>query len=83
MKTHQPSRSPCLIGCAARVLGERWVPLILRETPVGKRARYTLTHSGEALVPIYREMATCSTQHLFEDGEQPCNWGQASDGPAA
>lgn len=32
MKTYQPSRSPCPIGRAARVLGDRWVLLILRES---------------------------------------------------
>jgi len=31
MKTYQPSRSRCPIGRAARVLGDRWVLLILRE----------------------------------------------------
>ncbi|MEO1487889.1 MAG: helix-turn-helix domain-containing protein [Pseudomonadota bacterium] len=31
MKAYRPSRSPCPIGRAARVLGDRWVILILRE----------------------------------------------------
>ena len=35
MKTYQPSRSPCPIGRAARVLGDRWVLLILREAFLG------------------------------------------------
>lgn len=35
MKTYQPSRSPCPIGRAARVLGDRWVILILREAFFG------------------------------------------------
>lgn len=35
MKTYQPSRSPCPIGRAARVLGDRWVLLILREAFFG------------------------------------------------
>ena len=35
MKTYQPSRSPCPIGRAARVLGDRWVLLILREIYLG------------------------------------------------
>lgn len=35
MKTYQPSRSPCPIGRAARVLGDRWVLLILREAYLG------------------------------------------------
>lgn len=35
MKSYQPSRSPCPIGRAARVLGDRWVLLILREIYMG------------------------------------------------
>lgn len=35
MKTYQPSRSPCPIGRVARVLGDRWVILILREAFIG------------------------------------------------
>ena len=35
MKTYRPSRSPCPIGRAARVLGDRWVLLILREAFLG------------------------------------------------
>ena len=35
MKTYQPSRSPCPIGRASRVLGDRWVLLILREGFLG------------------------------------------------
>ncbi|MEM7779630.1 MAG: helix-turn-helix domain-containing protein [Pseudomonadota bacterium] len=35
MKTYQPSRSPCPIHRAARVLGDRWVLLILREAFLG------------------------------------------------
>ena len=35
MKSYQPSRSPCPIGRAARVLGDRWVLLILREIYLG------------------------------------------------
>ncbi|WP_298335579.1 helix-turn-helix domain-containing protein [uncultured Erythrobacter sp.] len=35
MKTYQPSRSPCPIGRAARVLGDRWVILIIRELYLG------------------------------------------------
>ncbi len=35
MKTYRPSRSPCPIGRAARVLGDRWVILILREAFLG------------------------------------------------
>ena len=35
MKSYQPSRSPCPIGRAARVLGDRWVLLILREAFFG------------------------------------------------
>jgi DNA-binding HxlR family transcriptional regulator len=35
MKSYRPSRSPCPIGRAARVLGDRWVLLILREAFLG------------------------------------------------
>ncbi|MEM1053176.1 MAG: helix-turn-helix domain-containing protein [Pseudomonadota bacterium] len=35
MKSYQPSRSPCPIGRAARVLGDRWVLLIVREIYFG------------------------------------------------
>lgn len=35
MKTYQPSRAPCPIGRAARLLGDRWVLLILREAFLG------------------------------------------------
>ena len=35
MKTFVPSRSPCPIGRASRVLGDRWVLLILREAMLG------------------------------------------------
>lgn len=35
MKSYQPSLSPCPIGRAARVLGDRWVLLILREVYLG------------------------------------------------
>lgn len=35
MKTYQASRSPCPIGRAARILGDRWVILILREAFLG------------------------------------------------
>ena len=112
MKSYQPSRSPCPIGRAARVLGDRWVLLILREIylgaerfedfieplginraalssrlammqeaglltrdpPEGKRARYVMTESAKALLPVYREMAIWGSEHLFEEGEQRTNW---------
>ncbi|MEM9312932.1 MAG: helix-turn-helix domain-containing protein [Pseudomonadota bacterium] len=112
MKSYRPSRSPCPIGRAARVLGDRWVILILREAflgadrfeqfvermginraaltsrleilqeadlirrepPEGKRARYVLTERGEALVPLFREMAQWGSDHLFEDGEARGQW---------
>ena len=112
MKSYQPSRSPCPIGRAARVLGDRWVLLILREIylgaerfedfieplginraalnsrlammqeaglltrdpPEGKRARYVMTESAKALLPVYREMAIWGGEHLFEEGEQRTNW---------
>ncbi|MEM9502052.1 MAG: helix-turn-helix domain-containing protein [Pseudomonadota bacterium] len=35
MKSYRPSRSPCPIGRAARLLGDRWVLLILREAFLG------------------------------------------------
>ena len=35
MKPYVPSRSPCPVGRASRVLGDRWVMLILREALLG------------------------------------------------
>lgn len=35
MKTYQPSASPCPIGRASRVLGDRWAILVLREALLG------------------------------------------------
>ena len=35
MKSYQPSRAPCPIGRAARLLGDRWTILILREAFLG------------------------------------------------
>lgn len=35
MKSYQPSRSPCPISRASRVLGDRWVLLIIREIYLG------------------------------------------------
>ena len=35
MKTYRPSRAPCPIARAARVLGDRWVLLILRDAFLG------------------------------------------------
>lgn len=35
MKAYRPSTSPCPIGRAARVLGDRWALLILREAMLG------------------------------------------------
>ncbi len=35
MKAYVPSRSPCPIGRASRLLGDRWVLLILREAFLG------------------------------------------------
>ena len=112
MKTYRASRSPCPIGRVARLLGDRWVILILREAflgtdrfeqfvekmainraaltsrleilqkaglmrrepPEGKRARYILTESGRALVPLYREMAEWGSEHLFTEGEPRGQW---------
>ncbi len=115
MKTYRPSRSPCPIGRASRVLGDRWVMMVLREAflgadrfeqfidrlginraaltsrltmlqdaglmrrdpPEGKRARYELTDSARALVPMFSEMAKWGSQHLFDDGEQRGGWPDA------
>jgi DNA-binding HxlR family transcriptional regulator len=35
MKTYRPSRAPCPIARAARLLGDRWVLLILRDAFLG------------------------------------------------
>ncbi|GAA4047933.1 winged helix-turn-helix transcriptional regulator [Parerythrobacter jejuensis] len=35
MKSYTPSRSPCPIGRASRVLGDRWAILIVREAFLG------------------------------------------------
>jgi len=35
MKTYHPSRAPCPIARAARLLGDRWVLLILRDAFLG------------------------------------------------
>jgi DNA-binding HxlR family transcriptional regulator len=35
MKEYAPSRSPCPIGRASRLLGDRWIILILREAFLG------------------------------------------------
>lgn len=48
--------------------------LIKREPPEGKRARYVLTESAHALVPLYREMAEWGSEHLFEEGEERGQW---------
>ncbi len=112
MKSYRPSRAPCPIGRAARLLGDRWVLLILRDAffgverfeefierlginraaltsrlailqeagllrrdpPEGKRARYVLTESARALVPVYAELAGWSSAHLFAEGEKPPAW---------
>ncbi|MEP0189485.1 MAG: helix-turn-helix domain-containing protein [Erythrobacter sp.] len=117
MKTYHPSRSPCPIGRASRVLGDRWVIMVLREAflgadrfeqfidrlrinraaltsrltmlqdaglmrrdpPQGKRARYELTDSAQALVPMFNEMAKWGSQHLFDDGEQRGDWPDAEN----
>lgn len=116
MKSYRPSRSPCPIGRAARLLGDRWVLLILREAflgaerfeqfvdrlainraaltsrlailqdagllerepPEGKRARYVLTDSAHALIPLYREMAEWGSQHLFEASEPRGAWPETA-----
>ena len=35
MRDYTPSRSPCAVGRASRLLGDRWVLLILREAFLG------------------------------------------------
>ena len=35
MKSYQPSRSPCPVGRASRIVGDRWALLILREAFLG------------------------------------------------
>ncbi len=35
VKTHRPSRSPCPIGRASSIIGDRWAILILREAFLG------------------------------------------------
>lgn len=121
MKTYTPSRAPCPIARAARVLGDRWVLLILRDAflgaerfeefverlginraaltsrlailqdagllrrdpPEGKRARYMLTDSAHALVPVFEQMAGWSSAHLFAEGERKAEWPQTlPDSPA-
>ncbi|MEL6540699.1 MAG: helix-turn-helix domain-containing protein [Pseudomonadota bacterium] len=121
MKTYRASRSPCPIGRAARVLGDRWILMILREAflgadrfeqfiermginraaltsrleilqeagllrrdpPEGKRARYVLTESGRALVPLYKEMADWGAAHLYEEGEPRGQWPDSPISPSA
>jgi len=121
MKSYRASRSPCPIGRAARVLGDRWILMILREAflgadrfeqfiermginraaltsrleilqeaglmrrdpPEGKRARYVLTESGRALVPLYKEMADWGAAHLYEEGEPRGQWPDSPISPSA
>ncbi len=52
--------------------------LVERDPPAGKRARYVLTDSAHALVPLYREMAAWGSEHLFKEGEARGQW-PASD----
>ncbi len=120
MRRYEPSRSPCPIGRASRVLGDRWIILILREMfmgcetfedfmerlpisraalssrlamlldaglarrdpPDAKRARYVLTPAGIALEPVYKAMGAWSTQHLFDEGDAPPQWAEATLRPA-
>ena len=35
MKSYVPSRAPCPVGRASRVIGDRWALLILREAFLG------------------------------------------------
>ena len=49
-----------------------------RDPPEGKRARYVLTPAGEALVPLYKEMADWGSQHLFEEGEPRGSWPKSA-----
>lgn len=51
--------------------------LLTRVPPEGKRARYMLTNKAKALMPVYREMATWGSEHLFDEGESPTRWPSA------
>ena len=48
--------------------------LLRREPPQGKRARYVLTDSARALVPLYAEMASWGSDHLYAEGEARGQW---------
>ncbi len=54
--------------------------LLEREPPEGKRARYVLTDSAQALIPLYREMAEWGSEHLFEPDEARGAWPESASG---
>lgn len=64
MKQFQPSRSPCPIGRASRILGDRWVLLILREAFLGE-ARF---EGFMQRLPINRAALTSRLAMLVEAG---------------
>ena len=57
--------------------------LMRRAPPAGKRARYVLTPAGEALVPVYKEMADWGAAHLYEEGEARGQWPDSPISPSA
>lgn len=64
MKQFQPSRSPCPIGRASRILGDRWVLLILREAFLGE----TRFEGFMGRLPISRAALTSRLGMLVEAG---------------
>ena len=64
MKQYEPSRSPCPIGRASRILGDRWVLLILREAFLGAD-RFEVFMER---LPISRAALTSRLAMLLEAG---------------
>ena len=71
MKSYVPSRAPCPIGRASRVLGDRWALLVLREAFLG------IEHFEQFMerLPISRAALASRLRLLLEAGllerEQP------------
>ena len=64
MERFKPSRSPCPVGRASRILGDRWVILILREAFLGAtRFEEFLPNTG-----INRAALTSRLAALVEHG---------------
>ncbi|NVE95291.1 winged helix-turn-helix transcriptional regulator [Altererythrobacter lutimaris] len=64
MERFKPSRSPCPVGRASRILGDRWVLLILREAFLGAtRFEEFLPNTG-----INRAALTSRLAALVEHG---------------